>query len=470
MIYRIIFILLFVLKTQLSLASDLLSLKNNIEITPITLDYIDYIEDPIGSIIPSEIIKGVYDKKFQPLKKNIGISPYTYWLKLRVKNDSEEKLRILELEYPPFEYISVYLPSDQGTYTEKKSGAALPFSTRDIKVHTHAFKFFFKSNEEKIIYIKIKSAAVKLPMKFMSEDIFYQHITSSIMFFSLITGIFIVIILINIFLFVKFVNYTNLLYSIYIIALLMTLLTDGGLTYQYLWSPFQWWNAKSFSFLILSVAVTHIFFALSLLNLRRYSLPFYRFCRFVAILYSAIGISILFIPNWISFKIAIIALLLLFGLGASAIYIAYRHGDKPVRFYAIGWISLITIVGMSFLKYLGNEPYILGINYASSIACVVEIIFFAIAIGVSVKQFIEERLLLEKEIQQSPLQESELTPLTEREKEVLELISKGYSDKEIAQKMFLSTHTIKSHAKNLYHKLGVKNRIQATNRYKNPIS
>jgi len=47
--------------------------------------------------------------------------------------------------------------------------------------------------------------------------------------------------------------------------------------------------------------------------------------------------------------------------------------------------------------------------------------------------------------------------LTEREKEVLELICKGFSNPEIAKKLFLSERTIDGHRANLLEKTGAKN-------------
>ncbi len=46
--------------------------------------------------------------------------------------------------------------------------------------------------------------------------------------------------------------------------------------------------------------------------------------------------------------------------------------------------------------------------------------------------------------------------LTEREQEILKLLAKGLSIKEIAQKVFLSPHTVLSHRKNISAKTGIK--------------
>lgn len=56
--------------------------------------------------------------------------------------------------------------------------------------------------------------------------------------------------------------------------------------------------------------------------------------------------------------------------------------------------------------------------------------------------------------------------LTEREKEVLHLLSKGLVYKQIADELFISHETVKKHLKNIYQKLQVQNKIEALNKLK----
>ncbi len=55
----------------------------------------------------------------------------------------------------------------------------------------------------------------------------------------------------------------------------------------------------------------------------------------------------------------------------------------------------------------------------------------------------------------------ELAPLSEREMEVLTLLSKGYSNKEIALELDISHQTVKNHVTAILRKLGVNDRTQA---------
>lgn len=56
--------------------------------------------------------------------------------------------------------------------------------------------------------------------------------------------------------------------------------------------------------------------------------------------------------------------------------------------------------------------------------------------------------------------------ISEREFEILKLISEGHTNQEIAEQLFISLSTVKSHLQNTYQKLEVKNRTQAIQKAK----
>lgn len=60
---------------------------------------------------------------------------------------------------------------------------------------------------------------------------------------------------------------------------------------------------------------------------------------------------------------------------------------------------------------------------------------------------------------------SETENLSAREMEILSYLAKGYHDKEIADKFFLSIKTVRTHLRNIYKKLHVRSRTEAVLKY-----
>jgi two-component system response regulator DesR len=63
-----------------------------------------------------------------------------------------------------------------------------------------------------------------------------------------------------------------------------------------------------------------------------------------------------------------------------------------------------------------------------------------------------------------PTSEQPAPMLSEREREVLDLIAAGSTNREIAEQLFLSPHTVKEHTSTVYRKLQARNRAEAVQR------
>ena len=62
----------------------------------------------------------------------------------------------------------------------------------------------------------------------------------------------------------------------------------------------------------------------------------------------------------------------------------------------------------------------------------------------------------------SNVQDEELNSLSDREQEVMRLIARGYTYKEVAAELFISIKTVESHMSKVLHKLQLSNRTQLT--------
>ena len=97
----------------------------------------------------------------------------------------------------------------------------------------------------------------------------------------------------------------------------------------------------------------------------------------------------------------------------------------------------------------------------------VAVIFAALGIWLGLKLTKKKETVVVKEIrvaaQPFSVNETRLRELgiTRREREILELIAMGLSNREIAEKLFVSENTIKTHSSRLFDKLSAKRRTQA---------
>ena len=137
--------------------------------------------------------------------------------------------------------------------------------------------------------------------------------------------------------------------------------------------------------------------------------------------------------------------------------------NKELISYAIAMAILLLLLRLLEYKFLVLE-YKIEI-YAGIIA----IIFLLIGIWVAnkVTKPKVETVVVEKEVKifqdnfSINTEAIENLKISSRELEVLQLMAKGLSNQEIADALFVSLHTIKTHNANLFEKLDVKRRTQA---------
>ncbi len=102
------------------------------------------------------------------------------------------------------------------------------------------------------------------------------------------------------------------------------------------------------------------------------------------------------------------------------------------------------------------------------------VVFFAVGIIIARKLFVKKEIIVKHEIKEVPAAAAGLidddnikkTGISKRELEILQLIDAGLSNQQIAEKLFVSEHTVKKHVSNLFFKLDVKRRTEAVKKAK----
>ena len=136
----------------------------------------------------------------------------------------------------------------------------------------------------------------------------------------------------------------------------------------------------------------------------------------------------------------------------------YEKNDIAIwpRIVWFGEYSLNFLEYRYFVRELSIEVYM----------TIIAIMFSALGIWIGL-QFMKKRKqeadLADLEVDDSVIEELNISP---REYEVLKLIAEGYSNQEIADRLFVTLSTVKTHSSSLFSKLDVKRRTQAIQKAK----
>lgn len=135
------------------------------------------------------------------------------------------------------------------------------------------------------------------------------------------------------------------------------------------------------------------------------------------------------------------------------------------KIFIISFLSALLIFAIHYFE----NSFFLGDISTKTYITIIGIIFLGIGAYAGIKlarrkthiEYVEK--YIEKE---TAINIAENNILTVRENEMLVCIIKGYSNKEIADKLFVSENTVKKHLNNIYSKLGVSRRTQAISKAK----
>jgi DNA-binding CsgD family transcriptional regulator len=144
--------------------------------------------------------------------------------------------------------------------------------------------------------------------------------------------------------------------------------------------------------------------------------------------------------------------------------VSKRQTLAHVLIYGLGAGVMIAVLKLIEFRFLVVEHSI------EIYGGLVALLFAGVGIWLGLKLTRKKEIVVVKEVpvpvatpQAFALNEARLRDLgiTKRELEILELIAQGMSNREIAEKLFVSENTVKTHSSRLFDKLSAKRRTQA---------
>lgn len=135
---------------------------------------------------------------------------------------------------------------------------------------------------------------------------------------------------------------------------------------------------------------------------------------------------------------------------------------KTILIYGLSLAALVVFLKVLEVKYIIHE-----FSYEVYVS-LIALIFTAVGLWIGIKIVSgkkEIRIMVRSDFVKNE-SEIERSGISQREYEVLELMANGFSNQEIADRLFISLSTVKTHSANLFSKLNVKRRTQAVQRAK----
>ncbi|OEH85003.1 hypothetical protein BHU72_07390 [Desulfuribacillus stibiiarsenatis] len=106
---------------------------------------------------------------------------------------------------------------------------------------------------------------------------------------------------------------------------------------------------------------------------------------------------------------------------------------------------------------LGANGYVLkSTGEVQLVNAIKQVVSGEVAIDFGISEYIQEDFLGNLETHKSHPNDNLTVSLTSREVEILKLVAKGYTDKEISNRLYISVKTIEKHKTNIKKKIGVK--------------
>lgn len=344
-----------------SYAQQVISIVKNEELYEIKGSGLAYLEDPDGKLTIDQVSSSQYREKFRNDLTEVPNFSYTrsaYWLRFTIAGAKPEREWLLEVGYALIDHVSLFVPGKDG-YREKRQGQLLPYHTPDRVIENENFIFplDIRPGETKTYFIRVDTEdSLAVPMRLMSWKAFSERSNLIRLFLGIFYGFIIVMVLYNAIVLIASRELQYLFLTLHLVSFIIFIMSENGMTYQYLWPGLPWWGKRVVPFSVSLVYVWSSLFARLFLQTRKMS-P-----RLDKLILAAVGLSVVsaVLALTVQYFYAIIFSVLLVGILVPVLivsaFVIWRKGYRPALSYLIAWTTLMTGGLVYGLKTLGFLP------------------------------------------------------------------------------------------------------------------
>lgn len=324
---------------------------------------------------------------------NFGFTRSVIWLKFSIDDRRSVKSSLmLDTGIPFLDDLRVFVPAPDGTYSEISAGDLRPFHDRPFEHRNFIIPLPDPVHETLPVYIRVQSGdSMMLPIRLVSPDVVHRDDRNEGLFYGFYYGIFFIMILYNLFLYLSLRDRNYLFYILYLAAYSLFQLSYNGVSFQYLWPGSPWFHHKGLIFFTSTGLAAGMVFANTFLRLKIYAPVMRRIFRVVIPLALLYGFLAFFIDNHYGLIFANIIALICSFLTLTAAIFSYRGGYKAARFFLAGWIIFLSGVCIVSLTNQGFMEFSFFTNNAAMLGSIAEVSLLSLALADRVSFIRKER-------------------------------------------------------------------------------
>ncbi|WP_228289072.1 sensor domain-containing diguanylate cyclase [Marinobacter salinisoli] len=315
---------------------------------------------------------------------SLGYGSDVYWFRLSVVSRTPTIVpTFLEIAYAVLDDVQAYVVQGQSVAGQYTMGDKKPFYDRPINHRNFVIPLELWPGETTTVYLRVDTtSSMQVPLTLWSEDAFYTSDQSVNIFEGVYYGIFLVMILYNLFVYMAMGERSFLYYVCYITAMPLFMASLRGTGFQYLWPEATWWNDQA---IIVFLNLTMCFgavFTVRFLSIRATSTPvMYRVSLPLTVLSGLMALAGLVLPYsglivpTIIMAFVYCVLMLVFGC------IRWYQKHPAARFYTVAWVFWLSggvILGLSKFTLLPRNFFT---ENATQIGSALGVILLSIALA-----------------------------------------------------------------------------------------
>jgi len=339
---------------------------------------VSVLEDTTNSLVFCDVINSEDFVHNQASFLNLSVTNSSYWLKFSIKNNTPSSFLYLIVESPTIDEVVLF--DSYGKF--EKLGYHKLFSERKYNDPNNIFELDFTSSNLKTYFLKVKSdKQIIVPMSIGTKKNINNYIANNNLVFGLYLGIFLVMIIYNLFIFFSVRDKIYLYYVLYIILIMLTQIALKGFLFKYF--LFSTPLLASYSIVLLPsfTGIAAIAFVIPFLKTKEHIPKLHIGLHILTALF-AFSILIKFLGfDIISFQvmqnITMLTSIYLFIIAV----ITLVKGYKPAKFFLIAWSVLIFGAFIFVLKDFGVLPYNHFTNNTLPIGSVLEAVLLSFALA-----------------------------------------------------------------------------------------